>query len=236
MFNKYYLIFNDLNSYEDFGLSIVKRPDIPNPTLKKTTKEVPGRDGLLYEVLGGYEDIVISVEFNFIEKINIKERFRQVKAWISGIQNDKLIFSDDLDWFYKVVDVKLNGNFETILRMKGSFKIDFTCRAFMYSIDGDEFEEIYNNYQIVNYYMESKPIIRIHGLGMIDININNKKFKVDVNEEVYIDSELELAYKTVDDPFNLIEGDFPVFEKGMNKINYSGNVFKFEIKPRWRCL
>ncbi|CEN31440.1 distal tail protein Dit [Paraclostridium sordellii] len=236
MFSKYFLIFNNLNSKYDLGLSIVKRPNIPSPSKNKITKEIPGRDGLVYEELGGYKDIVIPVEFNFIEKNNLKERFRQVKLWINDIQDNKLIFSDDIEWFYRVVDINLNGDFETILRRKGLFKIDFTCRAYQYMVDGDNPIFMPNNSILYNCYLLSKPLLKIVGNGNTQIAINNKTFTVPVKDYVYVDSELELAYKYKGDSFNISKGKFPVLEKGANKITYSSNITHFEITPRWRCL
>ena len=236
MFSKYFLIFNNLNSKYDLGLSIVKRPNIPSPSKNKITKEIPGRDGLVYEELGGYKDIVIPVEFNFIEKNNLKERFRKVKLWINDIQDNKLIFSDDIEWFYRVVDINLNGDFETILRRKGLFKIDFTCRAYQYMVDGDNPIFMPNNSILYNCYLLSKPLLKIVGNGNTQITINNKTFTVPVKDYVYVDSELELAYKYKGDSFNISKGKFPVLEKGANKITYSSNITHFEITPRWRCL
>ena len=236
MFSKYFLIFNNLNSKFDLGLSIVKRPNIRSTSKIKTTKQIPGRDGLVYEKEGGYQDIVIPVEFNFIEKNNLKERFRQIKLWINEVQDNKLIFSDDPEWFYKVVDVKLNGDFETILRRKGKFRIDFTCRGYLYNLDADEFIEIHNNDNLYNYYLESKPQIYIQGNGEVKVSINNRKFTVPVQDYIYIDSELELVYRDLDNPFNLGTGKYPNLNKGANLIQFEGNIQEFKMKPRWRCL
>ncbi|GIM32970.1 distal tail protein Dit [Paraclostridium bifermentans] len=236
MYKKLFIIFNNLNSLEDLGLSIVRRPNIPSPVQNKTTTEVPGSDGLLYEVLGGYKDIVIPVEFNFIDRNSLKERFRQIKAWINEIEDNKLIFSDDLDWYYKVVDINLNGDFETILKQKGLFKIDFTCRAYQYMLDGNNPIFMPNNSTLYNYYLSSKPLIKITGHGEVNITINNNRFTVPVSDYVYVDSELELAYRDKKDPFNIGKGEFPILKKGSNTIIYSNNVTNFEIIPRWRCL
>ena len=236
MFSKYFLIFNNLNSKFDLGLSIVKRPNVPSPSKIKTTKQIPGRDGLVYEEEGGYSDIVIPVEFNFIEKNNLKERFRQIKLWINEIQDNKLIFNDDPEWFYKVVDVKLNGDFETILRRKGKFRIDFTCRGYLYNLDADEFLNINNNDNLYNYYMESLPLIFIKGNGEVKVSINNRKFTVPIQDYIYIDSELELVYRDLDNPFNLGTGKYPNLNKGANLIQFEGNIQEFKMKPRWRCL
>ncbi|MDK0695978.1 phage tail family protein [Clostridium perfringens] len=236
MYKKLFIIFNNMNSYEDLGLSIVRRPNIPSPTKNKTTKEVPGRDGLLYEVLKGYKDITIPIEFNFIDRTNLKERFRQVKSWINDIEDNKLIFSDDIEWFYRVVDVNLNGDFETILRRKGLFKIDFTCRAYNYTIDGNSPLFMDNNSTLYNCYLPTEPLIKVTGHGEVNISINNKTFTVDVSDYVYIDSELELAYRNKGNYFNIGKGKFPILQKGTNTITYSSNVTQFEITPRWRCL
>ncbi|WP_181998610.1 distal tail protein Dit [Paraclostridium sordellii] len=236
MFSKYFLIFNNLNSKFDLGLSIVKRPNIPSPSKNKIAKEIPGRDGSVYENMGGYKDIVIPVEFNFIEKNNLKERFRQIKLWINEIQDNKLIFNDDPEWFYKVVDVKLNGDFETILRRKGKFRIDFTCRGYLYNLYADGFIDIHNNDNLYNYYLESLPLIFIKGNGEAKVSINNRKFTVPIQDYIYIDSELELVYRDLDNPFNLGTGKYPNLNKGANLIQFQGNIQEFKMKPRWRCL
>lgn len=236
MYKKLSIIFNNLNSYEDLRLSIVRRPNIPSPVLNKTTTEVPGADGLLYQVTGGYKDIVIPIEFNFIDKTSLKERFRQIKSWINEIEDNKLIFSDDLDWYYKVIDINLNGDFETILKQKGLFKVDFTCRAYQYMLDGNNPIFMHNNSTLYNCYLSSKPLIKITGHGQVNITINNNTFTVPVSDYVYVDSELELAYRDKNNYFNIGSGKFPILQKGNNTIIYSDNVTSFEIIPRWRCL
>lgn len=236
MSSSYYINFNNLNSKFDLGLSIVKRPNIPSSSKNKTTKEIPGRDGLSYEIIGGYKDINISIEFNFIEKHNIKDTFRKVKLWINDIEDDKLIFSDDPEWFYKVVDANINGDLETILRRKGKFIITFICRGFLYNLDADNFICINNNETLYNCYLESNPLIYVKGNGNIIININNQICTVPVQDYIYIDSELELIYRTKDNYFNIDTGKYPKLNKGCNNIQFEGNIQEFKIKPRWRCL
>lgn len=228
----YFLEFNNIRNYE-LGISIVKRPNIPSPRKNRSKHEVPGH-GDYYTDLGVYSDIVIPVEFNFIEKgKNIKERYRRIKEWANYIDNDKLIFSDDPEFFYKVVDINID-EFQTILRRKGLFKIEFTCRAYLYLIEGFEFTEEKNLY---NQFKESsKPLIYIEGNGIVNVSINNNTFSIPVTDYIYIDSELELAYKNKNDLFNIKTGDFPKLDPGENIINYTGNVTKFKIQPRWRCI
>ena len=84
--------------------------------------------------------------------------------------------------------------------------------------------------------MESLPLIFIKGNGEVKVSINNRKFTVPIQDYIYIDSELELVYRDLDNPFNLGTGKYPNLNKGANLIQFEGNIQEFKMKPRWRCL
>lgn len=226
------LVFNNKRLKQEFGVSIVRRsPSILASKNINVINRLCG-DGDLYEDLGGRKDIIIPVECNFISD-NPKEVFRRVKHWLNNIEDNKLIFTDDPRWFYKVVNIEI-GQMEVKFKRKGEFTINFTCRGWQYSLDGDEFIEIENNTMFYNEYDLAKPLLYLEGNGEITITINNNKFKVMVKDYLYIDSELEIAYREKTDCLNIDEGDYPVLEYGENNISFTGNVSKIEIKPRWR--
>ncbi|MDK0941216.1 phage tail family protein [Clostridium perfringens] len=226
------LLFNLKFLKQDIGVSIVRRSPaiLANKNINVINRV--GADGDLYEDLGGRKDIIIPVECNFISD-NPKEVFRRVKHWLNNIEDNKLIFTDDPGWFYKVVNVEI-GQMEVKFKRKGEFTINFTCRGWQYSLDGDEFLEIENNTMLYNEYDLAKPELYIEGNGEITITINNNKFKVMVKDYLYIDSELEIAYREKTDCLNIDDGDYPILEYGENNISFTGNVNKVEIKPRWR--
>ncbi|EPB8168485.1 distal tail protein Dit [Clostridium perfringens] len=226
------LLFNLKFLKQDIGVSIVRRSPaiLANKNINVINRV--GADGDLYEDLGGRKDIIIPVECNFISD-NPKEVFRRVKHWLNNIEDNKLIFTDDPGWFYKVVNVEI-GQMEVKFKRKGEFTINFTCRGWQYSLDGDEFLEIENNTMLYNEYDLAKPLIYVEGNGEITITINNNKFKVMVKDYLYIDSELEIAYREKTDCLNIDEGDYPLLEYGENNISFTGNVSKIEMKPRWR--
>lgn len=226
------LLFNLKFLKQDIGVSIVRRSPaiLANKNINVINRV--GVDGDLYEDLGGRKDIIIPVECNFVAD-NPKDVFRRVKHWLNNIEDNKLIFTDDPGWFYKVVNVEI-GQMEVKFKRKGEFTINFTCRGWQYSLDGDEFLEIENNIMLYNEYDLAKPLIYVEGNGEITITINNNKFKVMVKDYLYIDSELEIAYREKTDCLNISEGDYPILEYGENNISFSGNVSKIEIKPRWR--
>ena len=227
------LLFNLKFLKQDIGVSIVRRSPavLANKNINIINRN--GGDGDLYEDLGGRKDIIIPVECNFVSD-NPKDVFRRVKHWLNNIEDNKLIFTDDPSWFYKVVNIEI-GTMEVKFKRKGEFIINFTCRGWQYSLDGDEFIEIENNNTMLyNEYDLAKPLIYVEGNGEIAITINNNKFKVMVKDYLYIDSELEIAYREKTDCLNIDDGDYPILEYGENNISFTGNVNKVEIKPRWR--
>lgn len=229
------LIFNNKSLRYDLGVSIVKRPPCENPEKNIRVDEVPGRDGSLYTDLGGYKDIVLPVECNFLCPLGeIRSKYRLIKSWINNINDNKLIFTDDPEWYYKVVDIKLS-TLEVVMKRKGHFTINFTCRAYQYAIDGNDYIELENGVILFNEYSEAKPFFKVIGNGPIEITINNNTFKAIVSDLIYIDSELEVVYRETDNPFNLDEGEYPVLYQGENTITYKGNITEILIKPNWRC-
>ncbi|SQB57832.1 phage tail component [Clostridium perfringens] len=226
------LLFNLKFLKQDIGVSIVRRSPaiLANKNINVINRV--GADGDLYEDLGGRKDIIIPVECNFVAD-NPKTIFRRVKHWLNNIEDNKLIFTDDPGWFYKVVNVEI-GQMEVKFKRKGEFTINFTCRGWQYDLAGDEFLEIENNTMLYNEYDLAKPELYIEGNGEITITINNNKFKVMVKDYLYIDSELEIAYREKTDCLNIDDGDYPVLTYGENNISFTGNVNKVEIKPRWR--
>ena len=231
----FYLTFNNKNSYTDLNLRIVKRPAIPTPVKNTNKVEITGHDGDLYEELGGYADISIAVDFNFIDRDNIKKSWRKIKAWLNNIQDNKLIFSDDIEFYYKVKNITLS-DLTITKKVLGTFTATFICEAYAYDVAGLNYIELNNNATLYNYLDNSKPILKAYGSGVGTITINNNSFTVSIGDYVYINSSLELTYKTIDTPANLQTGDYPVLTNGENKISWDSNITKIEIQPNWRCL
>lgn len=233
MYNSYDVIFNNISSSE-LDINIVSRPEIPSPQLRINSIDISGANGKQYEI-DGYEDIEIAVEFNFITKENLHEKFRICKKWINNIEDNKLIFSDNTGIFYRVNFATISSS-ERIINLIGKFTVVFNCEPFAYELDGQYEVPIINNSTIFNYGdLPSKPIIKIKGEGIITININNKEIKANVGQNITIDSYLELSYKedkTLQN--NNLKGEYPVLNVGENTISYSGEkIEEFIIIPNW---
>jgi predicted phage tail component-like protein len=227
--------FNNQDSYNDIGLIIEHNPVIPVPKKNINTIPIEGRNGSLTEDLGTYEDIEIPVLFALADE-NIKPKCRQIKNWLVGkMLNNKLIFDDDLDTFYKVKYVKIPNDIERVLDQIGKFTAIFVCEPFSFSsVDVLEFSQPTSLY---NDGYDSEPYFKIYGTGDVTLTINSKNIILKgLNEYIELNSEIEKCYKGTQPLDDKMIGEFPILTSGENQISWVGNITKVDIKPNWRWL
>ena len=229
--HRYYIIYND-NTNLDVNLNIETRPSKPSPEMKYEIVKVPGGRTLYRE--SGYNDIEISISFNFISKDATEwdKDFRIIKKWLLSKINNKLKFSDDLEVYYRVNSIIIDTP-ERLIRRAGKFTVTFTCDPYVY-IDEDEFKldcYVYNDYLI------SRPIYRIVGEGYITININNKTIKANIGQELIIDTDKGLCFKEGIINNVALEGKYEdlYLQEGYNTFSWSEG-FDIYITPNLRCL
>ncbi|MBG9618004.1 MULTISPECIES: phage tail domain-containing protein [Bacillus cereus group] len=220
-------IDNELAS--SYGLGLVGRPVIPTAKQKVEHIEIPGRHGSLTKK-GAYENVPFKVKFNMLERENIKPFIRRAKPWL--LQGKTLFFTDD-DVHRKIKHVEM-GDITTEIEEHGEFEVDFTLDPFEYTEDVNlkltKPGVIYNPGTI-----ESDPKFWIVGNGTFRITINDVSFQIkDVNGSVVIDSEILEAYTDTISMNHKMVGQFPIFNIGENKIEWSGEIQFMEIQPRWR--
>ncbi|HDR7494316.1 phage tail domain-containing protein [Bacillus thuringiensis] len=220
-------IDNELAS--SYGLGLVGRPVIPTAKQKIEHIEIPGRHGSLTKK-GAYENVPFKVKFNMLERENIKPFIRRAKPWL--LQGRTLFFTDD-EVYRKIKHVEM-GDITTEIEEHGEFEVDFTLDPFEYTEDVNlkltKPGVIYNPGTI-----ESDPKFWIVGNGTFRITINDVSFQIkDVNGSVVIDSEILEAYTDTISMNNKMVGQFPIFNIGENKIEWSGEIQFMEIRPRWR--
>jgi predicted phage tail component-like protein len=232
-----FALFNNLNSYYDLDLIIEHNPNIPVPQKNINTIEVEGRNGSLTEDLGTYKDIEIPVSFALADE-NIKPKCRQIKAWLIGnILDNKLIFDDDLGFFYKVKYVKISNDITRLLEALGRFTAIFVCEPFCFGLAGLEHLELSQPAYIYNDGYDSEPYLKIYATGDVTLTINNKNIILQgINNYIELDSEMENCYKDTQPLNDKMIGEFPIFMPGENAISWTGNVTKIELIARWRWL
>lgn len=232
--------YSDIEFNNILGSSIkvypVKYPPIPAPVEKIEEVIIPGMDGKLKVKTGNYEETQISVEFNYIGKEELwDERWRKVKQWLSAIDAEMSIASDP-EFFYKISHVILDNN-ERVSKRIGRFTATFVTKdGLSYFKSGKSemsIEEAKNNPGIV-----SKPIYIITGEGLCDLAVNGKTVKVDVSEDIVVNTELMISHhrnKTSQNTALMGEYVDLYLQSGRNDICVT-NGFECKIIPNWRCL
>lgn len=225
--------FNNKNSFDNMGLKITNRPNIPIAEKNLSEYVIEGRNGTLTEDLETYKNIEIPINFNFIERSDFFEKILNIKKWLLDIKDNRLLFSDSR-YYYKVKYVKCN-DIARSLKVIGRLTVIFVCEPFLYSCSKNTFTSqpaILKNSGLV-----SQPLIKAFGNGNILLNINDITLTIkDVSNYVIIDSDLQNCYDEFGLKNNKMFGDFPVLQEGENTIAWSSNVTKIEIEPNWRWL
>lgn len=234
--NPYDLIYNG-ESASNHGVYVVRQPDIPAPEKRVEYKDIKGRNGSVSITDDTYQDIEIEIELNYMSPKNEWERvYREVKKWLRVGGTRELQFSDDRSFFRKVRGISIGTNTRTSFRI-GTLKPVFRCDPFEYLCAGKE--AITNYSTIFNPYYTAAPTYKITGEGVCAITVNGKIVKANVGQNLTIDTDLMIAYRTDTKVLNntAISGKYQdlYFLEGENTVSVTPG-FKLEIIPNWRTL
>lgn len=230
-------IFYNGESCKDVGLSVISRPTIPVPEREYDTIKVEGRDGELHRDKKTYKDIEIPISFNFVSKTPDvwAQDLRKVKKWLYSGKDNRLILSDDPEYYYKVKKAVMSDTERTAKR-KGKFEIVFTCESYMYRVDGQDEKEI--GEYLYNPYMKSQPVYKIYGNGEITLEVNGNQVTAEVTEQLNIDTKLEICYNAANEISNAaLTGKYEglYLQEGDNNFKYTEG-FSVVLVPNWREL
>ena len=230
-------IFYNGESCKDVGLSVISRPTIPVPEREYDTIKVEGRDGELHRDKKTYKDIEIPISFNFVSKTPDvwAQDLRKVKKWLYSGKDNRLILSDDPEYYYKVKKAVMSDTERTANR-KGKFEIVFTCESYMYRVDGQDEKEI--GEYLYNPYMKSQPVYKIYGNGEITLEVNGNQVTAEVTEQLNIDTKLEICYNAANEISNAaLTGKYEglYLQEGDNNFKYTEG-FSVVLVPNWREL
>lgn len=205
-------------------------PEKISPKRRDETFTVPGRHGNLTTTDSAFETYIRSAEF-IVMNIN---RIDEICAHFKG--SGWLIFSSEPERKYKA-RVSNQIEFSYIIQHLKRFSVEFEVQPFGYDIFEQKLVKTapFSLFNIGTF--ESEPIITIFGTGNIILYVNNQNISLkEITEEITLDSEAMNAYYGTTSLNNKMSGEFPKFDVGENRINWTGNVTKVEVKPNWRWL
>lgn len=222
-----YFIFNDINSFSK-GVILKSHPIITSPALRGEAVIIEGRSGSLHYNQKVYDTFIRTIECILIDP---NTDIREISKWLKG--EGKLIFSNELDKFYKV-NIINQIDFTNIADKIHVFPLIVEFQPFAYSVEEKnvtitESKEIIIPKSTATIY----PKIKVYGNGNGTITFNNKsQVLYDITEYIELDSELEIAYKKYENKNSSVYGEYLTLEPGKNEISLLGNIDKIEITYR----
>ena len=230
--------FGGRNSYDDFGILIAKRPDLPSPKRRVNMINIPGRNSNLRFDEKTYDDITLTVECSVKGTQNLADKIDDIAVWLFEAGESDLTFSFQPDKKY-IAQVINAIDFKQVYRYFSEFPIIFNCRPFKYAVENDMMNIISSGTAVINPgVVESEPIISIYGSGDIVLKINGQQISFkDVTEKIIVNSVIQDCYDDAGNNLNgKMAGEFPKLKPGENIIEWSGDVVKAELLPNWRWL
>lgn len=246
-------------SIESIGLYVKDRPEIPTPSQRIESFDVPGRDGSL-TIANGLEDIEITVEFNVLDD-DFKNKIRGIKRFL--FESKRLYFEDDKDFFFNVKIVRI-GDIENEVKYYGSFEVVFLCDPYQYKLSTFDFSNKLTDIRVRGYkatpllkvtprrFTESPPMsIYIYLRGYIERAAKQEvggymkgnyelahvsesmTLRFDYRSEpFYIDFDLMQAYDSRGVLVDETTGGFNNFNMTIFNVTYSDGIESVEIKLR----
>ena len=217
----------------DKGILVTSLSPITKASERIERIVIDGRDG----------DIAISQGFDTYNKtiqIGLTKDFdiNYLINWLQG--ESKIIFSDEYQFYYNARIVN-QIDFRRLLRFKTA-TIIFQVQPYKFLIEENTIDTTSLTFEVENKgYVESKPIMTIHGSGEIAVAINGLQICtlfLDTNDNITIDSILEEAYQGTTAVLRnrSMNGIFPTLESGINTITLTGAVTRTIVIPMSRWL
>lgn len=229
----YHFEFNEESSLSH-GIYVEKRPDIPAAKEKVIYISIPGKAEKICRHTGEFEDVEIKIECSFKEQpLKWIKKVCEIRQWLQG--SGELSFSDDVDIFWKVKAVKING-VERELKKYGFFKVTLICSPFIYLKEGKKWKNMAA--AMKNPGTICHPIYKVEGEGMCTLSVNQKKISVNVGQNVVIDTERMITYKNDGTMQNTkIMGDYEslYLKHGDNPFQVTSG-FRVTVMPNWRYI
>lgn len=225
-----YFIFNNENS-KDLGVYLKDYPvkPLPQELVEYHNSSVAGRNSVLTIKQGDYEPLM-SLSLSLLAKKDSNKDI--ILRWLTRIEDDRLFFDEFDDRCYKVLKSKVlnvaSDDLESV-----NINVNFDLKPFIYPIQED-FIEVKRGFELHYEGVKTEPIIKLSlpaGANNYQISINSQFFQLTgVGGNVVIDCELmEVRTEGGQNLLNKTTGDFFTLQEGINRIDWTGNINKFEI-------
>lgn len=250
-----YISFNGKSS-ADYDIIVSKNPSPVRAKRKFEKVTVPGRNGDVYFMEDAWENYTQQYTL-FVgdgSENSVPTAVAKVAEWLDDDYQPVTI--DDyinltINGYKRLIDsyeedvIRLatftNGyEPENIRGWFGKLRIGFNCRPERFTTDAfTVITKTTSGGYITNPTgQRAKPCIKVYGSGSGSITVNGYQVNIaQLNQYLHIDSELQDAYRGLNDPnqniYVTLVSDFPVLDVGNNYITWNGGITQVDIYPRW---
>lgn len=249
--------FNGVNSAAK-GLRIRAQQTFNAPKYDNRTITVPGRDGLLMQPNGRFENLTVAYEVFLVasDLADMRTKVAAVESWLLSAPEGYHELTDTYNTgmlrratFYGPLDVGVT------LKKLGTATLSFSCYPFRFdAATYSTASTVASGGTLTNpYAFASKPIISLTHSGnttgektfTIANDTGTKTWTVNFGETgaytVVIDSENMTVTKVAGNTktnysANLAGDGFPELAPGVNTITCGTGVSEVKVTPRWRTL
>lgn len=220
--------FNSVDFWEDLGAALSAPVAYPIPAEVKEQVKVKGMNGSLTEATGYFNNLEIELNFKVLigrgsdlETKTFNTLKRKINKLFNGIQNNRLMFSDVPDRYYKVNSCGV-GSVTKTSDYEAEFSATFICDPFLYNPK----EQPVTTQGTFSYNgdIPNQPIIKLEatGTGEATVNCNGKTLtftvedagKIEINNNPY-------STVTVNGTPIVSEGTPPILTPGSNNLTIS---------------
>ena len=190
---------NDKSALDDWNIVLTSK-EIPLPSIKTSTVDIMGADGVLdlSEVLTGdvkYGNRELKLTFEVINNTDFNEVMYDVSNYLHG-KRVTVRFSDD-DSYYYVGRASINS-WECV-RRKGKVVVTVDCEPYKYAIRETVVNVVLENEEkIIDLYNKRKvvcPLIDV--TGNISLFVDDVEYKLNKGEQQLINFSLFEGYNSV---------------------------------------
>lgn len=242
------LTYHDKNSAY-FGAKVKWGDALSGSSRTVTETPIPGQVANLYDNMN-YDDTDLPITFLIDKPLAFSDWYQfmtEFEDWLTPsvinghIQTEPFYFDLLSDYYvmgYIASAVTLTPDPSIHGDDVATATVTIRKEPWIYRRDGISYQPVPQVVYDTEIY-PAKPLWHIVGNGDVTLTVNGNDYKFNgVDDEIYINSNRRLIYKTLDQDRSskavFPNNDFPVLKPGANTISTTGTITKFEYQPRWR--
>lgn len=237
----HYVVYNG-RPLSDFSLYISGHGTFNSAERDVKKVEVPGKSGDLIFDNGRFKNVTVTYKDAFIledddDPVSFARKMRELASFIKSSPGYRRLEDTYHPDEYRLASCVSTIDPEVYYLVAGQFDLEFDCKPQRFMKSGEKPLTYTSSGEIYNpSSFSSKPIIRVYGNGTLAVG--EETMTISPHSQQYIDIDCDMmnchcGAVNCNGYVSLNSGDFPVLVPGSNGINFSGNISRVEITPRW---